>query len=129
MHVQMAHHLGQIAALNITSRKPHLVGPVVPFIWTQSFGRTLRYAGYSAPGFDSMRMYGEPGEQRFIAYYLRRAKVIGVASMGYDPVVARYAEVVRQLASSNGVAEKRLDDDPFFESLAQETFSKVGAQQ
>lgn len=123
-HVQMAHHLGHVAALNaVGGRIP--VGPVVPFFWTMNFMKSLRYAGYCAPGFtyDKIRTHGDVQALKFVAYYLREQRVIAVASIGFDPVVSRYAELMHTQAVV--INEHHVKSDPLFEKLARETFSKL----
>ncbi|TWW60372.1 Apoptosis-inducing factor 3 [Takifugu flavidus] len=90
-HWQMAHVHGRMAALSMMDRAADI--KTVPFFWSAMFGKTLRYAGYG-DGFDDVIIQGDLDELRFVAFYTRSEEVVAVASMNYDPIVSRVAEVL-----------------------------------
>uniref|UniRef100_A0A4W6GC67 AIF family member 3 n=1 Tax=Lates calcarifer TaxID=8187 RepID=A0A4W6GC67_LATCA len=45
-------------------------------------------------GFDDVIIQGDLDELRFVAFYTRSEEVVAVASMNYDPIVSRVAEVL-----------------------------------
>ncbi|XP_049619678.1 apoptosis-inducing factor 3 isoform X2 [Syngnathus scovelli] len=90
-HWQMAHVHGRVAALNMLGRVTEV--KTVPYFWSAMFGKTIRYAGYG-DGFDDVIIQGDLDELRFVAFYTRSEEVVAVASMNYDPIVSRVAEVL-----------------------------------
>jgi apoptosis-inducing factor 3 len=75
-----------------------IAGDPQPFVKTPIFwsaqGQQLRYCGYSAAP-DDIIIKGDPGEMKFIAYYVKNGKVAAVASMQNDPVVSAASELFR----------------------------------
>lgn len=47
----------------------------VPFFWTRQFDISVKYVGH-AQDWDEIVMEGDPGEGKFIAYYLKDGKVL-----------------------------------------------------
>uniref|UniRef100_A0A3Q2CUK4 AIF family member 3 n=1 Tax=Cyprinodon variegatus TaxID=28743 RepID=A0A3Q2CUK4_CYPVA len=90
-HWQMAHVHGRVAALSMIGRPSEF--KTVPYFWSAMFGKTIRYAGYG-DGFDDVIIQGDLDELRFVAFYTRSEEVVAVASMNYDPIVSRVAEVL-----------------------------------
>ncbi|XP_033899875.2 apoptosis-inducing factor 3-like isoform X1 [Acipenser ruthenus] len=89
-HWQMAHMHGRIAALNMLGQATEI--NTVPYFWTAMFGKSIRYAGHGE-GFDSVIIQGDLDELKFVAFYTKSEEVIAVASMNYDPIVSKVAEV------------------------------------
>ncbi|XP_061624159.1 apoptosis-inducing factor 3 isoform X4 [Phyllopteryx taeniolatus] len=100
-HWQMAHVHGRAAALGMLGRVTEMT--TVPYFWSAMFGKTIRYAGYG-DGFDDVIIQGDLDELRFVAFYTRGEEVVAVASMNYDPIVSRAAEVL-----GSGKAIKKRD--------------------
>ncbi|KAF9064162.1 hypothetical protein BDP27DRAFT_1333914 [Rhodocollybia butyracea] len=73
-----------------------IAGDSQPFVKTPIFwsAQGLRYCGY-AVGHDDIIIKGDPGEMKFIAYYVKQGKVVAVASMQNDPVVSAASELLR----------------------------------
>uniref|UniRef100_A0A673CWB4 Apoptosis inducing factor mitochondria associated 3 n=1 Tax=Sphaeramia orbicularis TaxID=375764 RepID=A0A673CWB4_9TELE len=90
-HWQMAHVHGRVAALSMMGQATEI--KTVPYFWSAMFGKTIRYAGYG-DGFDDVIIQGDLDELRFVAFYTRSEEVVAVASMNYDPIVSRVAEVL-----------------------------------
>ncbi|KAM9547397.1 apoptosis-inducing factor 3-like [Salvelinus alpinus] len=90
-HWQMAHVHGRAAALGMMGRPTEI--KTVPYFWSAMFGKSLRYAGYG-DGFDDVIIQGDVDELKFVAFYTRGEEVVAVASMNYDPIVSRVAEVL-----------------------------------
>ncbi|XP_043574454.1 apoptosis inducing factor mitochondria associated 4 isoform X2 [Chiloscyllium plagiosum] len=103
-HWQIAHKQGYIAALNMQNKK--IAIDTVPFFWTFFFGKSLRYAGYGAD-FEEVIIQGNMDELKFVAFYIKEDKVVAVASLNYDPVVAQVAEV---LASGKTISKLEAQD-------------------
>ncbi|KAJ8263684.1 hypothetical protein COCON_G00161410 [Conger conger] len=89
-HWQMAHVHGRVAALNMMGTSTEM--KTVPYFWTAMFGKSIRYAGHGE-GFDDVIIQGDLDELKFVAFYTKSEEVIAVASMNYDPIVSRVAEV------------------------------------
>ncbi|KAM6965242.1 apoptosis-inducing factor 3 [Aplochiton taeniatus] len=90
-HWQMAHVHGRVAALSMMGRATEV--KTVPYFWSAMFGKSIRYAGYGE-GFDDVVIQGDVDDLRFVAFYTRSEEVVAVASMNYDPIVSRVAEVL-----------------------------------
>ncbi|XP_076845972.1 apoptosis-inducing factor 3 isoform X1 [Brachyhypopomus gauderio] len=89
-HWQMAHVHGRVAALGMMGKDSEI--RTVPYFWSAMFGKSIRYAGYGE-GFDDVIIQGDLDELKFVAFYTKSEEVIAVASMNYDPIVSRVAEV------------------------------------
>ncbi|XP_063820339.1 apoptosis-inducing factor 3 isoform X4 [Pseudophryne corroboree] len=90
-HWQMAHMQGRIAALNMLAQGTEI--NTIPYLWTAMFGKSIRYAG-NGEGFDDVIIQGDIEESKFVAFYTKNDEVIAVASMNYDPIVSKVAEVM-----------------------------------
>ncbi|XP_006875869.1 PREDICTED: apoptosis-inducing factor 3 [Chrysochloris asiatica] len=102
-HWQMAHAQGRVAAQNMLAQEAEI--NTVPYLWTAMFGKSLRYAGYGE-GFDDVIIQGDLEELKFVAFYTKGDEVIAVASMNYDPIVSRVAEV---LASGRAIRKREVE--------------------
>jgi len=99
-------HLGELVRIehwNVAGNHGRAVGKTIagdsqPFVKTPIFwsaqGQQLRYCGYGV-GSDDIFVKGDPGEMKFIAYYVKQGKVVAVASMQNDPVVSAASELLR----------------------------------
>nr|XP_028566351.1 apoptosis-inducing factor 3 isoform X3 [Podarcis muralis] len=90
-HWQMAHMHGRIAALNMLAHGTEI--STVPYLWTAMFGKSIRYAGHGE-GFDDVIIQGDLDELKFVAFYTKNEEVLAVASMNYDPLVSKVADVM-----------------------------------
>ncbi|XP_045658504.1 apoptosis-inducing factor 3 isoform X4 [Ursus americanus] len=102
-HWQMAHAQGRVAAQNMLAQEAEI--STVPYLWTAMFGKSLRYAGYGE-GFDDVIIQGDLEELKFVAFYTKGDEVIAVASMNYDPIVSKVAEV---LASGRTIRKREVE--------------------
>ncbi|XP_075390505.1 apoptosis-inducing factor 3 isoform X1 [Tenrec ecaudatus] len=102
-HWQMAHVQGRVAAQNMLAQEAEI--GTVPYLWTAMFGKSLRYAGYGE-GFDDVIIQGDLEELKFVAFYTKGDEVIAVASMNYDPIVSKVAEV---LASGRAIRKREVE--------------------
>ncbi|XP_016059743.1 PREDICTED: apoptosis-inducing factor 3 isoform X4 [Miniopterus natalensis] len=102
-HWQMAHVQGRVAAQNMLAQEAEI--STVPYLWTSMFGKSLRYAGYGE-GFDDVIIQGDLEELKFVAFYTKGDEVIAVASMNYDPIVSKVAEV---LASGRAIRKREVE--------------------
>uniref|UniRef100_A0A8C2QMT7 Apoptosis-inducing factor 3 n=1 Tax=Cricetulus griseus TaxID=10029 RepID=A0A8C2QMT7_CRIGR len=102
-HWQMAHAQGRVAAQNMLAQEAEI--NTVPYLWTAMFGKSLRYAGYGE-GFDDVIIQGDLEELKFVAFYTKGDEVIAVASMNYDPIVSKVAEV---LASGRTIRKREVE--------------------
>lgn len=97
-HWQMAKMQGRIAGLNMVGKKTDIKS--CPFFWTMMAGKSMRFAGYNA-GYQEVIIHGEVEEFKFVAYYIKDDKVVGIASMGSDPIAAQFAELLYSDKSIN----------------------------
>lgn len=92
-HWGLAMYHGKVAALNMLSIDVNL--NTVPFFWTVQFGKSLRYSGHGA-GWDSVIVERAEGEElRLLALYCRQEEVLAVATLGWDPVAAKFANFLK----------------------------------
>ncbi|XP_049825154.1 apoptosis-inducing factor 3 isoform X3 [Aethina tumida] len=91
-HYPLAQYQGKIAALNLLGIDTPLKS--VPFFWTMLYGKGIRYAGHGK--FNFIHYEGDVEGFKFVAYYLQCEEVVAVASMGMDPVVSQFAELLAQ---------------------------------
>ncbi|KAL7983152.1 hypothetical protein Chor_000014 [Crotalus horridus] len=66
----------RIAALNMLAYGTEI--STIPYLWTAMFGKSIRYTG----------------ELKFVAFYTKSDEVLAVASMNYDPLVSKVADVM-----------------------------------
>ncbi|XP_043924250.1 apoptosis-inducing factor 3 isoform X2 [Protopterus annectens] len=90
-HWQMAHMHGRIAGQNMLGQGTAI--NTVPFFWISMFGKSIRYAGHG-DGFDDVIIQGHLDELKFVAFYTKGDEVVAVASMNYDPIVSKVAEIM-----------------------------------
>ncbi|XP_014608098.1 PREDICTED: apoptosis-inducing factor 3 isoform X1 [Polistes canadensis] len=105
-HYGLAHYHGKIAALNICNKEKALYS--VPFFWTVLFGKSYRYAGYGQS--DKVIIYGSLENLQYFAYYVKNDKVIAMSSVGADPIVADFANL---LAEKQTLTEDDIKNNPF----------------
>ncbi|PPQ99135.1 hypothetical protein CVT24_009325 [Panaeolus cyanescens] len=65
----------------------------IPVFWS-ALGQQLRYTGLGLK-WDDIKIVGDPDSLKFIAYYIKKSKIVAVASMQNDPVVSKAAELFR----------------------------------
>jgi len=95
-HWGVAMTQGKIAAKNMLGQKKPFTS--IPFFWTAQHGKNVRYCGHGI-GVDTTlvdtrgdKMYSD--DPAFVVFYGRRGKVVAVASLGADPVVAEVAQLM-----------------------------------
>ncbi|WFC95095.1 Apoptosis-inducing factor 1 [Malassezia brasiliensis] len=99
-----AHGLTRIEHWNVASNHGREIGRSlatghvraythIPVFWS-GLGTTMRYVGHGA-GFNAMHVDGEPDEEEFVAYYAKDDRVIAVATMRRDPVMAQSLALMR----------------------------------
>ncbi|XP_001606413.1 apoptosis-inducing factor 3 isoform X1 [Nasonia vitripennis] len=104
-HYPLAHYHGKIAAINICKKVTPL--QAVPFFWTTLFGKSYRYAGYGTP--ERIKVHGSLEDFKFFAYYFKDGKVIAMSSVGRDPIVADFANL---LYEGKSLTEEEVEKDP-----------------
>jgi NADPH-dependent 2,4-dienoyl-CoA reductase/sulfur reductase-like enzyme len=94
-HWDVAFDQGRIAALNMlkSASTPY---DGIPFFWTMSMGKSLRYAGHCHK-FERVIIHGATAapEDTFAVYYIAEGKVVAVATVGRDPVAVAVMELLR----------------------------------
>ena len=66
----------------------------VPFFWTQQYGKSIRYSGFTPEGFDSTVIQGNIDEGQFAVYYCKDDEVVALATLGKDPLCADFANLL-----------------------------------
>lgn len=113
-HWNVAQNQGRTVGALIA--KPNLKPkPFIPIFWS-ALGTQLRYCGNTVNGYDDLILKGEPENSKFVAYYTKGDEVVALASMQWDPVMTKTAELMRRrkmLSKSDIQADK----DPLQASL------------
>ncbi|KAK4654024.1 Apoptosis-inducing factor 1 [Podospora pseudocomata] len=95
-HWNVAQQAGRIAAGHITNpaRANLKSQPFAPIFWS-ALGAQMRYSGNTqASGFDDVVVQGSFDEGKWVAYYTKGETVVAMASMGKDPVMAQFAQLL-----------------------------------
>ncbi|KAF8529814.1 flavoprotein [Gautieria morchelliformis] len=95
----------------------------VPIFWSAQ-GSQLRYAG-NGIGYEDVIIKGNTDELKFVAYYTKGEKVLAVASMQADPIVAKCSELLR-LGLMPSASEIKAGKDPLTVDMST-TAAKVKA--
>lgn len=91
-HWSVAQNAGRTASRAITHpEEPHR--PFIPVFWSALAGQ-LRYCGNTASGWDDVVVQGNPGENKFVAYYCSGDTVVAMTAMGKDPVLAQCSQLM-----------------------------------
>eukprot|EP00088_Acartia_fossae_P019707 TRINITY_DN2151_c0_g1_i1.p1 TRINITY_DN2151_c0_g1~~TRINITY_DN2151_c0_g1_i1.p1 ORF type:complete len:538 (-),score=139.64 TRINITY_DN2151_c0_g1_i1:175-1788(-) len=88
-HWGLAMYMGKIAALNIMGKQEP--AKTVPFFWTMQYGKSIRFAGL-CNGCDSTLV--ESDETGFLQLYTKDDLVMGVCTLGRDPIAAHFRNLV-----------------------------------
>lgn len=105
-HYALAHYHGKIAALSICGKSTTINS--VPYFWTTLFGKSYRYAGHGRPS--KIRIQGSLEKLEFFAFYIQDGKVIAMSSVGADPVVSDFANLLQE---GKSLTEEEIIEDPF----------------
>ncbi|KAI5802440.1 hypothetical protein FPQ18DRAFT_383451 [Pyronema domesticum] len=94
-HWNVAQNAGRQAGRHIANKRKPI--PFTPIFWS-ALGAQLRYCGNSSgkDKHDDVTILGEPGKDKWVAYYTQGERVVAVASQGFDPVVVQCAELMRR---------------------------------
>jgi NADPH-dependent 2,4-dienoyl-CoA reductase/sulfur reductase-like enzyme len=92
-HWNVAQNAGRVVARHIVqpSAEPERFTPI---FWS-AVGAQLRYCGNTVGGYDDVVLKGQPDEGKWAAYYTQDDLVVAVASMGWDPIMSKSAELMR----------------------------------
>ncbi|OTF71063.1 hypothetical protein BLA29_012274, partial [Euroglyphus maynei] len=96
-HWQTAQAHGRQAALAMMNRLPTNEMNrfrSVTFFWSAIFGKGIRFAGI-VDNPDDCHIDGDINDLHFVAYYFRNDRVIGVATIGRDPLASAFAALLR----------------------------------
>ncbi|XP_014251477.1 apoptosis-inducing factor 3 isoform X2 [Cimex lectularius] len=105
-HWGLAHYHGRIAALNMMSNATPL--KTIPFFWTMLFGTSFRVAG-STYKHDAAIVKGDVEGLKFVVYYCKGDNVIGVTTVGTDPLAAEFAEL---LHNGKSLSKAQIEANP-----------------
>jgi apoptosis-inducing factor 3 len=98
-HWDVAHDQGRVAARNMLGQE--VAYDCVPFFWTQSYGKSLRYAGHCHK-YDKTIVHGslevnaaDGKGGAFTIFYVAGDSVVAVATMDKDPQAVAAMELLR----------------------------------
>jgi NADPH-dependent 2,4-dienoyl-CoA reductase/sulfur reductase-like enzyme/nitrite reductase/ring-hydroxylating ferredoxin subunit len=90
-HWRVAQQQGQVAARNMVGRASTFQG--APFFWTNQYFVITSYVGF-AEGWEEIVFEGDPGEQRFVALYVRSGRVLAAAGCGEERRMCLLSEIL-----------------------------------
>ncbi|KAK4222790.1 apoptosis-inducing factor 1 [Podospora fimiseda] len=95
-HWNVAQKAGRIAAGHITNQtKAGLQSTFFSPVFWSALHAQLRYTGNTqGSGFDDVVIQGNPDEGKWIAYYTKGDTVVAMSSMGADPAMAQFAQLL-----------------------------------
>jgi len=91
-HWRVAMQQGRIAARNMLGIQDKFT--TVPFFWTRQFEVSLQYVGFVSK-WDEVIIHGQTMERSFIAYYVKKGKILAAAGMGKAQEMAAIEELMR----------------------------------
>jgi len=96
-HWNVAQKAGRIAAGHITnSTKAGLQSTFFSPVFWSALHAQLRYTGNTlASGWDDVVIQGNPDEGKWIAYYTKGETVVAMSSMGADPAMSQFAQLLK----------------------------------
>ncbi len=95
-HWRLALQHGRVAAWNMAGREVECRG--VPFFWTNQFMVITQYAGH-ARQWDEVVYDGDPGQRRFLAYYVKDGGVLAAAGCQEERKMAMISELLKSPAA------------------------------
>ncbi|KAK4184431.1 cytochrome P450 [Podospora australis] len=95
-HWNVAQKAGRIVAGHITNpARADIQSQVFAPIFWSALGAQMRYAGNTqANGYDDVVVQGSFDEGKWVAYYTKGETVVAMASMGKDPAMAQFAQLL-----------------------------------
>ncbi len=91
-HWRLAQQHGRVAAHNMAGQQVEFRG--VPFFWSELFDAMPQYVGY-ASAWDDLIVHGDLSTRNFVAFYIRKGKVLAAVGLGHDAQMAAIAELLR----------------------------------
>ena len=91
-HWQVAEAHGFAAARNMLGQQQAYTE--MPFFWTEQFDTYLYYVGYAA-NWDEIIWQGDPGERKFVAFFVKHDQVLAAAGCGFDYGMAYVGNLMR----------------------------------
>ena len=92
-HWRTALQQGKVAASNMAGKG--IPYTCVPFFWTRQFDAGLSYVGH-AEGWDDIVFDGDVSARDFLAFFVKKDRVLAVAGMNRDREMAAAEELMAQ---------------------------------
>ena len=93
--IEMGAHAARTLLADIAGRRGEPYAPV-PWFWSDQYDRKIQMAGRPAPDDDVEVVAGSVAERRFVAYYGRRGRLVGVLGMNQPARVMRGKALVAE---------------------------------
>eukprot|EP00736_Rhodelphis_marinus_P011144 Rmarinus@m.30077 len=90
-HWATAQQQGRVAAFNLLGQERPF--ETAPFFWTQQYGKSFRFAGFACAGSEIITE-GDIEGLSFLSMYVRNGLIQALASIGRDPQVAAFYELL-----------------------------------
>jgi NADPH-dependent 2,4-dienoyl-CoA reductase/sulfur reductase-like enzyme len=103
--VMRVEHWDNAIAMGTHAAQTLLAGPAalpfspVPWFWSDQYDRKIQLAGRAGPGDDVEVVSGRVEDRRFVAFYGRAGRVVGVLGMSQPAKVMRWRALVEEGAS------------------------------
>lgn len=105
--IEMGAHAGRTLLADLAGGKGDAFAPV-PWFWSDQYDRKMQLAGRSGAGDSVEVVWGTTDERRFVAFYGRAGRVVGVFGMNQPSKVMRWRAWVEEgRAFEDAVAEAR----------------------
>ena len=103
--VMRVEHWDNAIAMGTHAARTLLAGPAagpfepVPWFWSDQYDRKIQLAGRAGPGDEVVVVSGSVEERRFVAFYGRAGRIVGVLGMSQPAKVMRWRALVEEGAS------------------------------
>jgi NADPH-dependent 2,4-dienoyl-CoA reductase/sulfur reductase-like enzyme len=108
-HWRVAEQHGMFAARKMLGADSKFGG--VPFFWTAQFDKQISYLGH-ADSWDEIVYDGFVSRLEFLAFFVKKRRVVAVASCGRDSETALLAELMRGKLTVSQVRKKLEGGEP-----------------
>ena len=92
-HYMTAMDQGSYSAFNMLGKMVPFGN--VPFFWTRNYNKTVQYIGH-ASDFDEIYIQGDVSANKFLAFYIKKGKILAVAGQQMNHAILTYMEAMYQ---------------------------------
>jgi NADPH-dependent 2,4-dienoyl-CoA reductase/sulfur reductase-like enzyme len=67
----------------------------IPFFWTKHYNKSIQFIGYNN-GYERVHIEGDLADFKYLAYYIKGDKIVGIAGQGNSASILVYFEAMKQ---------------------------------